>query len=337
MQDRELVTVGEVEGEDLITLSVSRVKKWRTCQQAHDWRYVEKLRPTRKILPLTRGSWLHSMLEARDSGGDWKAVLNDLKVNEYDPLFAEEKVELGNLPLECFRIMRNYEHHYVDEDYKDVLKTEFQFKIRVEGTPFVIHGIIDKLARDSNGKLWCIEHKTVKRQPSEDFRQTDIQTAIYLWAMRKLAPVMNFYSDEVGGVVFNYLITKPPTVPQMLKAGTMSKRKVVCDIYTYMAELKKHGLDPADYADMWPKLRENRFFIRQALTRSDFAIKNILDDFIRTGYQIKAISGKSSVMSLGWTCERPKCEYRELCWMKVENGDLESIINSMYERRERHG
>ena len=334
MSERDIITLGNVEEDGLTVLSVSRLKKWRHCQQAHDWKYVEKLQPLRKSLPLTRGSWLHSLLEARDSGQDWQAVLKELKTNEYDPLFAEEKVELGNLPMECYRIMRNYNHHYKDEPFKIVLKTEFEFKVRIPKTPFVLHGIIDKLARDDNGKLWCIEHKTVKRQPSEDFRQTDIQTALYLWAMRKLAPILGYYETEVGGVVFDYLLTKPPTIPQLLKSGQMSKRAIWCDVYTYIAELKKHDLDPADYTDMWPKLRANRFFIRQALTRSDFAIKNILNDAIRTGYQIRALSGKTAVMSLGWACERPKCEFRDLCWVKVENGDLSAIINAMYERRD---
>lgn len=332
-REGKMLTYGEVEGDDLLTVSVSRANSWRKCQQLHDWKYVEEIVPTKKILPLTRGSWLHSCLEARDKGEDWLAVLKELKVKEYDPLFAEEKAVLGPLPTECFRIMRNYMHHFKNDKFDRTITTEIQFKIRIPGTNFVFHGIIDRIVRDQLDRVWCMEHKTVKRPPSDEARLTDIQTGMYLWAMRLLAPQLDFKAEEVGGVVFDYLITKPPTEPYLLKAGGLSHKNIYCDRYTFMAAIKKHGLDVADYADMWPKIDKNPFFIRQELTRSNDSVKNILDDFIRTCQQIKAISGKYSVKSLGYGCEVPRCSYRDLCIIDLENGDTKALIETMFEKR----
>ena len=331
----EIIKIGETDDDNLISLSVSRVRKWRKCQMAYDWRYVHDLEPARKALPLTRGSWLHQCLEARDSGEDWLEVLKDLKAKEWDPLFAEEKADMGNLPVECYRIMRNYVHHYKDDPYKKTIATELEFKIRIAKTPFVFHGLIDRIAEDKHGRIWCIEHKTVKRIPSDEHRATDIQTAVYLWAMRKISPHFQFQPEAVGGVVFDYLITKPPTVPQLLKNGTMSRRKLFCDIYTYMEELKAHGLDPQDYADMFEKLRENEFYLRRELTRTTESTKRILREMITTGREIKRISGKNPVMSLGYTCEVPRCEFRDLCLTKVEGGDVGLVANTLYKRREK--
>lgn len=324
------IKIGVVEGEEgIIEISASRLKKWRSCQMAHDYKYVRGLRPKRKAVPLRKGTWVHACLEARDSGQDWIEVIKKLKAEEYDKLFEEEKVELGDLPKDVFRMMRAYHQTYlnIDKEYETV-KCEQDFMIRIPNTKFVLTGRIDKISKHkSTGKIWCFEHKTMKKSiPTEDFRATDIQTAIYIWVMEQIASYLNFKKEDIAGVMFDYIRTKPPTVPKILKNGTMSVAKIDCDRWTYTAELKKHNLNPADYESKLKELDSNVFFVRIPMSRSTSLVKTVMQEVLYSGIQIQAYSGKCPARNLNWTCDRPKCEYRDVCMTELQGGDASILI-----------
>jgi hypothetical protein len=329
------IKIGKLNEAGLTKVSVSRIKAWRKCQQAHDWKYVNKLRRKSKSRPLTIGGWIHSCLEAMDKGDNWIDVLRELKRREYDSLFAEEKAELGDIPTDVMRLMRAYEREYANTRPYKIIALEQEFLIRMPGTTFVLHGIFDKIAIDEFGMVWVVEHKTHKRFPDEEQRQTDVQTAVYLWVLSKIADILGIEQNKVGGVLFDYICTKPPTTPQLLKDGSMSKRKIHCDPYTYMVELKKHNLNAKDYSDFIHNLKENEFFRRVQVTRSASSISNIMREILTTCLQIQHLSGKNVAKLLGYGCNVPKCEYRELCFTQLENGDLETIIKLLYDREEK--
>lgn len=326
------IKIGEVEGTDLIELSVSRLKTWRRCQVKHDFKYVDKLRPKRKAVPLRRGSWVHSCLEARNEGKNWVDVIKQLKADEYDKLFAEEKAELGDLPTEVFRIMRAYHQTYAKVDLVyETIAAEQQFMIRLGKTPFVLTGVIDRIMRNkTNGQIWCQEYKTMKRLPSEDYRLSDIQTTVYVQVLQYLAPYLGYNPKDVMGVIIDYICTKPPTIPDVLKSGELSRRKIFCDRWTYLACLKREGLDPADYEDFLERLDENKFFYRIPMTRSRDMLNNVFKELLITGQQIKNFSGRRVSRSLDWTCDRPKCEYRDLCLAQFQGLDTHFLIESQF-------
>ncbi|MCU7521975.1 MAG: PD-(D/E)XK nuclease family protein, partial [Ignavibacteria bacterium] len=233
----QCIKIGVVEGEEgLLEISISKAKKWQSCQKAFAYRYNDKLRPKKKATALRRGTWVHSCLEQRALGNDWVKVIKDLKAQEYDKLFLEEKVELGDLPTEVFRMMRAYHQTYlkVDAEYETV-RAEQDFMIRVPGTKIVLVGKIDAIIRHRvSRKVWIVEHKTVGKDiPSEDYRMSDGQTAVYSWVLEQIAPILGFKPGDVAGVLMDYIKTKPPTIPDMLKNGTMSRRRISCDRYTY--------------------------------------------------------------------------------------------------------
>jgi len=101
------IDIGVCDGEGLIELSVSRAKKWKSCQLAHDYRYVQKLRPKRKVRPLTLGSLVHSCLEARALGKNWVQEIKNFKEKDWAKLFEEERFELGDITGGGYRIMRD--------------------------------------------------------------------------------------------------------------------------------------------------------------------------------------------------------------------------------------
>jgi len=332
----QCIRIGEVEGENLIELSVSKVKTWAGCQQKYHYKYNEELRPRRKAVPLRRGSWVHDCLQARDEGRNWVKLIQQKKADEYDKLFAEEKVELGDLPVEVFRMMRAYHQTYleVDKAYQTI-RCEQDFMIRIPNTNFVITGRIDKIALHiESGKIWVFEHKTMaKGIPVEDFRTTDIQTAVYSWVMDQIVSQLGDYTkDMIGGVMFDYIRTKPPTIPSTLKNGQLSQAKIDCDRWTYLACIKKAELDPSDYEEFLKRLDENMFFRRIPMAKSPAMIKLVMRNMVNVGIQIEALGRKCIVRNLNWTCDRPKCEYRDLCIAELQGADTESLIKIQFER-----
>ena len=331
------IDIGQCDGEDLLELSVSKAKKWRGCQQAYKYRYMDKLIPKMKARPLTLGSLVHLCLENRAEGLNWVKAIQDFKKNEWAKLFDEERIELGDIPTDAYRIMRGYHFFYMESDkrYKTI-GSEIPFRVRIEGTPVVLVGIIDLILLDTtDNSIWCFEHKTAKKDiPTEEFRMTDIQTTIYMYVMDKLAPSLGYKASQVKGVVLDYLKTKAPTMPEVLKNGTLSKRKITCDYYTYMECIKGINGDPADYEEILEYMKSNVFYRRVPITKSTAMTELTLKDMVNVGRQIKALSGKCITRNLSWNCDRPKCEYRDLCIAEIQGFDISTLIKISFEKRE---
>ena len=336
-QSDKIIKIGIVEGEEgLLELSNSKAKTWATCQMKYKYKYEDKITPKKKAVPLRKGTWVHQVLEDYDSGKNWVETIKKLRDEEYNKLFEEEKVELGDLPMDVYRMMRAYFQTYKHIDkLHEVIATEQDFMIRVNGTKIVLTGKIDKITRDSSGKVWIWEHKTMKSTPpTESFRMTDTQTGMYTWVAEKLAPYLGYTKEDIGGIIFDYIKTKPPTIPEKLKNGTTSKRKIDCDWYTYEATVKSHGNDPADYQDMREKLDENVFFVRHVMAKSKVMVKNIIQNMVNTGTQIQTLSPLHVVANLNWTCDRPRCDYRDLCMADLMGHDTKSMISILYDKKE---
>ena len=331
------IDIGICDEPGLIEISVSRAKKWKSCQVAHDYKYVQKLRPKAKARPLTLGSLVHKCLEYRALGQDWVKVIKDFKAGEWSKLFEEERFELGDIPGDAYRIMRGYHYYYLESDkrYKTIA-AEVPFRVRVEGTPVVLVGLIDLILLDTvDNSIWCFEHKTAKKGiPSEEFRMTDIQTTLYLYVMEHLAPYLGYKPGQVKGVMLDYLKTQPPTIPEVLKNGTLSKRKITCDYYTYLKCLEKVGGDPKEYQEVLEYMKTNVFYRRVPITKSQAMTNETLADMIAVGRQIKSISGKCPTRNLSWNCDRPKCEYRDLCIAEIQGFDTSTIIKLNFEIKE---
>lgn len=330
-----VVIIGDIEEEGVVNVSVSKLKTWKSCQQRYHYKYKQGLRPKAKSRPLTLGSLVHKVLETHDNDEDWVQTIRDYKKNEFDKLFLEEKADLGDIPHDCLRICRAYFNHYAEVDKRfETIATEVGFQIRIPGTMIVIEGIIDKVARNTTtGKVWGIEHKTAKKDlPTETFRATDIQTTVYEWALAMSAETLGFDSKDIAGMMFDYLKTKPPTQPRLLKNGKMSVAKIDCDKWTYTEALKKAKLDPEDYKDFIATLDSNNSFRRIPLAKSRHMINLIMKDFIN-GVNQMVEWGDKPTRNLSFTCDRPKCDYRQICMAEVQGLNVDGIISQFYEPR----
>ena len=322
------IVVGSVNGPNLIETSFSELQCFRRCQMKHHYRYIMKLEKKTKDLPLERGSVLHLCLEAFYKTGEWKPELKKYK-KKFNRLFEEERELYGDLPAEVFRIMRGYCNYHKNDRKWKVLGVEVPFKVRLPNSRVVLEGYIDLCVEEKTG-IWVVEHKTHKDIPSHDYRMMDVQPTLYYYVAEQ-----HFGSDVVMGCIYNYLRTKPPTVPKLLKSGKLSKAKIDTDRATYLAAIKKHGLDRDDYEEVLSRLSYRNYFRRERIPKPEGLVRKVIGEAIITGHLIepfkqgRLLPARTFIKSCLWDCE-----FLPLCYASLHGHDVGFLIKNEYRPRE---
>ena len=224
--------------------------------------------------------------------------------------------------------MKGYQRTYKKTDAGwEVLEVEFEFLWRIPGTPFVFTGRIDLIVKEKKtGFIWVVEHKTAKKVPGMNTKVTDFQSTLYVMVAR----VMGYKSK---GIIFNYLRTKPPTVPRVLVRGGLSKAQDVdTDYYTYLKTIVDNGLDPNDYLEVLVRLKTepNRFYVRHRIPKPGPMMKALFSEMVEAASRIKKF--KKPLRSFLFLCDT-QCDYYSLCLAELQGHDVEYIIKNEYEER----
>jgi hypothetical protein len=309
-----------------IGISNSEAKLFTDCRRKFYYARVKNLEAKSKVLPLARGSWMHKLFEAYFIGKDWGKVHKKLCKEFEDELTAEEYEALAELPAECERMMDTYEWMYFNTDRNlDVIATELVLEIPI------IHGhtyqaTLDVVFRDELG-LWIMDHKTLGRYPSANAQFTDAQTARYAFAAYK------HFGEMPIGIVWDYVITKPPTKPRVVKDGSrLYAKKVNTDLHTYVKAIKEYGLDPYDYKDKILELKEhNPFYRRDYVPVVRPVVTTLVKELIYIADEIER--GFKPVRSLGKHCDW--CQFQPLCIADLQKADSGFIERTQYKPRER--
>lgn len=305
----------------MIVVRNSQVKLWKKCRQAYWYKEVQGITKRLKALPLRRGSVLHRLLEAHYKKEPWEPLIDAFEEN-FHKMFVEEQELYGDLPGECRRIMEGYLRQYKGVREK-AFAVELEFgedkPVQLQGDVYLA-GRIDLILRDDKG-TWLVEHKSHGEIPDESTRFLNLQTVIYLTAAERLG-------YHLDGVLWNYLRTKTPTVPRLLKDGTISRAKNIdTDYETYLQAIKEAGQDPADYQEELERVSENVFYARKYLPRSDRLAKSLLRDVVITAHEMNKLKYYPH-RNLGFHCR--SCEYRELCEAELLGLDVEFIRKAEY-------
>lgn len=332
----------------------SKVKMWRRCQKQFAFRYDEPYAPEGKELvpkvlklPLTRGTWLHALLEAyfREEAGqdaDWQEV-HQAYVDKFNTYFDEEKEDLGDLPSECLRIFKAYLRFYAKDEGRYITAK------LADGSPaieFVVErslgrhnqqfkGRIDRVVEDTEfGGLWIWDHKWVKSVPDTDERMMSPQSPMYVWGLYP------YFDEPVRGFLFNYGRTKPPTIPQTLVRGGISQRKNMdTDLHTYVQALKgEYGADwkkaaKLMYRDTLLRLKERDvlWFRRERVPVEADRIQRCLDEFLLSVDQISSRGdGEEAPRSYFYNCKFG-CEYHGLCVGEFTGLNIGPLIKAKYQ------
>ena len=309
-------------------ISQSKLKTFRRCPKQYEYKYIEGLEPTRKSVPLALGNWIHSMLEAHYKGEDWLETYGEL-THKFNGFLAEEKEHYGDLPGISARLMNGYMDFWEEEDKNlEIISVEEDFEVDI-GKGLLFKFKPDMIVKDKrDGVISCWDHKSNKTLPDTEWRNTDIQSTLYLWALNQLG-------IKVDQFIFNYIRTKPPTVPRMTKAGRMSKVKIETDYPTLKSFIEENDLVIDDNLQTWlDNLKANsNFYKRISIAKPQLLTNTMIQELYSTATMINFMDSDDDLAYyrvLNKACDWD-CSFQDLC-----NADLMGSPQANQIRKQRY-
>jgi len=311
----------------------SMMKSFRRCPKQFEYKYIQRLKPKVVNRPLRFGTWIHKLLETDYKGGDVEAVHRDF-TRQFSELFEEEREELGDLPRDVWRTYICYRWHYKNDPW---IVHEVEFTLEVELPDGNVYRCrIDMLIENQYG-LWVVDHKSHKTLPRLDFRILDAQSALYIWAALK-------NKIPVQGHIWNYMLSKPPNVPELLQSGTRFKKPGLMntDFPTLVKAIKKNGFDPKDYAYMLKVLKARQYlpgemqtsphFRRDIIEKTPPLLKRMANEGFATHVRMNSYRW-DKVNSVERVPDRSclfSCSFTDLCTMELFGSDTTLLRKQRY-------
>ena len=341
-----------------LSVSYSAVLDVRACEQRYWYRYVDKIKPRVTAAPLELGTLIHDCFEAfyrvgmRD-GFEYsdeafkeakKAALRALRksskeVHSFAALAAalgdETRAhELEAIPETARNLMRAYFRVMGKKDLRNhkIIMVEEWFDWEVKPDVF-LPGKIDLVTQDSGGAYWLWEHKTTGNIPRPDSRFRDLQTLIYSAALDEL------FNIKVAGVIWNYIHTKSPKSPKLLKNGTYSVAKG----QTLTRELVLEAAKEAPGFEVQPLLdiarRQERGIMFQRFQLPVSAKENVLlRDYVHSVEQIEVMRSNPQYQPIrNITQQCNWCPFQKLCQAVVLGGDTGALMRKHFTRSSKKG
>lgn len=307
----------------------SMVKSYRRCPKQYDYKYRQGIQRKKPAAPLIRGTIIHEMLNARATKGQKASIVLDGYEEKYGLLFREERDLYGEDFIgDIKRVYDGYLREYGSDDNIKWLGSEEEVETDI-GNGIIYKGHLDKrLLTKDDGRLWIMDHKTHKNIPSEEQRFNDYQILMYLWSHNREAKK----ADRVDGIVWDYIRTKPPRVPEVLKKGGLSQaQNIDTDYFTYLKELNKLKLDPKPYEEFLANLKKrayHKFYQRVFLpSPPKEMIEQVVTDFTQTSQIMHGLE----VFPRNMTRDCSWCEYYRLCNAELRGLDHEFVRKSEFE------
>jgi hypothetical protein len=207
-----------------LVITQSMVSTFVECPRETYYGIVMGLRPRLESKPLTRGTWVHALLEERGRGGDWRAKHQELIAKAEENTFEEETAGLAE---ECYNIVASYEWVHRNE-----VLTPVAVELTVERPMFngkvLYRGRIDIIWIDEHGDVWLGDHKTHATLPDWRYRELAFQHYSYLWAVARAPGYRKLrYKGkplpQPKGFIYDYCRTSAIHTPSLTQAGKISK------------------------------------------------------------------------------------------------------------------
>lgn len=226
------------EGQLVVTQSM--VSSFVQCPREVYYSVVEGLRPRLASMPLTRGTWVHSLLEARANGENWRKKHKELLETARLEQFDEEVEELAT---QCFNIVESYEWVWRREKWK-VIKAELTVERPMFQGKALYRGRIDLIVQDEAGDIWLVDHKTHAQFPDWRYRELAFQNYSYLWACKTAPEYLALGIPQPKGFIYDYCKTNAIKTPTLTQAGKQSRslKPSGTTLPTYRRWLRENGM-----------------------------------------------------------------------------------------------
>jgi hypothetical protein len=212
------------------------------------------------------------------------------------------------------------------DDWKEVVAVEKTITQKIPGTEVYLRGSPDLIVR-RKGRLWIVEHKSYVSFVDPRDLELDDQMTAYCWL------VLKEYGQMPAGAIYNQFRKKIPKTPQLLKNGTLSKKKNIDTTYAkYVEAVKKYKLRKADYEDVLKKISFKEFYRREIIARSPRELTTFEENLKAEALEMTSVH---TVLYPNATHEcNARCIFTLLCKAENEGGDLASLIEHNYVIRE---
>lgn len=319
---------------NVFNVSQSKMSTWRRCKYAYFLRYVEKLRKKFKGRPLRFGSIVHEFLEADANGMADPFNIFDKALKEQGKMFASQREEVEETIEDARTIMMDYEDYW-EEAPKHQQFTYLRRKGKASEHEFnvelcdgiMLNGRLDGLASlvSDKSKL-LVEDKTFKAMPNDDHRWRNLQSNIYKFALDKL-------DINIERICWNYIRSKPPSLPKMLKDGSVSNKRLDSLPFALKMFEKRQKLKlPARMIETARGNRKN-YFIRTFSAPRKKTVDLLVADFIETAREMSEQHGRVKSKTIDRHCEW--CDYEPICRAEMTGSDRDFIIKKDYEKYEK--
>lgn len=330
-------------GPGIPVTTQSMLKAFRMCPREAYYKYHLRLKPKTHSQALTRGKWVHELLENYYLGEDWEPIHEKWSA-KYANLFDEEKEKLGDLPREIKLLMKSYFYHYGDPEVAgadwEVHEVERLIEARLPNG-HLFRGKVDMIVENEFG-LWLVDHKTHARFPDWSYRMFDEQSTLYTWAARE-------NDIPVRGFIWNYIGTSGFPKYQVLKNGSAFYEKSFKAETTYpafMAAIKRAKKEHPDTflkdpdtlatyrarvaelkADRWKGpdvLPTSSFFRRDVLSKNDEMIERALKSVCRTSETMHSYDFTTDTDAIErdiGSCAKFFCNFKDLSMADLVQGD----------------
>lgn len=308
-----------------IKVSQSKVNLWRKCARAYHYKYVEKLRRKRIVRPLYFGRIVHEMIEFQASDENPLKVIEQKK-KELSRMFAVEREEYLETIEDARIIMTEYFKFWEKDPLVYVSKkgetTEHRFEIEI-ADGIVATGIIDAFAKKKKLR-WLVEHKSFNRMPSEDHRWRNLQSVVYF----RINDMLGW--PKMDGVLWDYVWSKTPTRPQLLKDGKLSQKFIRSLPLAAEETIKELGLKVKDNAKFLESLARNRrdYFTRIYSPISKSVVDTVFSDFVDSARDIADRGHKVKTRSIAMHCDW--CDFEPICRAELQGSDADFVKKKEY-------
>jgi len=330
--------------------SHTMIETVKRCPKKAEFRYVKGYTPRVKGVNLERGTWVHELLASyyehvKEHGWEnGKAAIEsrhkELLKDTWEPLFDEEKEEFGlDFPDECLAISLRYVDKWEVQDRSQIARILFveqMIPVDLPELPAPFQFKCDLIYLNRLGMAVIVDHKVVGDVPDEEDRMLDSQGPRYVLGLTEFLRSRGVL-DKINGVVmvYDYIRNRTPRVPTLNKNGSMSRAAIDTEWDVYRQALLDNDLDPSDYKEMLDKIaRQGKpFFERWAVPISDYRLEaesNELGAVAPQLYRQEVYPRNLDRMRCRWDCE-----YKDLCIVEMQGGDIEPILQNRFEVRTR--